>query len=169
MFRNAQTTNTPSALGSERTAEKQSWPSPRPLQSSATTSMNFCPFIKSAVRFWKMLRVNQETCQSQSDAVVVLQFCHVLLSYIWFCPLPLNVSIMVDVESGVICAVNPPKVLLTTCQRTQSRLKNNFTHGFRRGIKLSDQFVSVKRTEHVEIGSSRRSCCWINQTWGLHG
>lgn len=137
MFRNAHTVNIPSALGSERTTEKQqpdekcSWPSQRPLQSRATTSTTSCPFIQSAVRFRITLRIIQETCQSQSDAVFVLQSCHVLFGYIWFCPLPLNISIMVDVATGVICAVNPPKVLLTTCQCTQSRLKNNFTHGFR--------------------------------------
>lgn len=173
MFRNAQTINIPTAFSSEGTTEKQrpyekpSWPSQQPFKSALSTSINLCPFLKSAVSFWTRVGLNQEKCKS---ITYNSQYFNVLFGYSWFAQPFSNISIILEVETGIICVVNPQKILLTSCQCTQSRLKTISTvvseeisrkQAFRSGFLWKEDSVA-------RLALARDLFFWLNQPRGLH-
>lgn len=169
MFRIAQTIKIPTTFSSEGTTEKQQayeklcWPS---KQLSEVHHNEFMPFSKICTHVLNKLG----DMTNQSDVTFVLHYFKALFVCNWLYQLLLNISKILEVETGIISIVNPVRILLTTgCQCTQFRFKT-ISHMVSEEIsgKQDFQFVSVKRAEHVQIGSWQRSIFWMNRPWRLH-
>lgn len=122
--------------------------------------------------FWMRVKLNLETwpCWSRVTLASHSFSCLIWLRLTLLNSSPdINISIMSEVQTGVICPAKPPTILrLMPAVHSQRRDGKQFHTWCQRrflGNKLLDQFVSLL----VELVSGYRAIFWIHQPGGCGG
>lgn len=147
MFRKAQTIKIPTTGSSEGTTKDSGLMKSFPdLHSNLSKAQFIFPlfffFSKICSQSLNKGQGKLGRWQNESNVTFVLQYFNVWFGYSRLCPPLLNISIMSEDERGIIRVLNPPEILVTTCQCTQSGLKT-ISHMVSEEISRKQAFRSV--------------------------